>query len=62
MRPGPGDDAEVDDRLRVRGTTHLRVADASVFPTNPLGSTGAPTMTLGWIALEIINCHNNKET
>ena len=45
----------------LRGTTHLRVADASVFPTMPSDNTGTPTMALGCIAAEIINSDNNKQ-
>lgn len=59
---GPGDDDVVDEQLRVRGTTHLRVADASVFPMMPSGNTAAPTMALGWIAAEIISGEETKET
>ena len=36
-------EAVVDPSLRVHGTTHLRVADASIMPTITSGDTNAPT-------------------
>ena len=36
-----------DERLRVRGVTRLRVADASVMPLAPGGNTMATTMAIG---------------
>lgn len=44
---GPGDDAVVDDKLRVRGVDGLRVADASVMPTIINANTQAITMVIG---------------
>jgi len=38
--------AVVDDRLRVRGISGLRVIDASVMPTITSGNTAAPTMMI----------------
>jgi choline dehydrogenase-like flavoprotein len=49
-----GPDGVVDDHLRVRGTTRLRVVDASVFPWEPSGNNNAPTMAMAWIAADII--------
>ncbi|QGZ62643.1 GMC family oxidoreductase [Paraburkholderia acidisoli] len=37
----------VDPQLRVRGVTHLRIADASVMPTLIGGNTNAPTVMIG---------------
>jgi len=51
---GPNDDDVVDDRLRVRGTSRLRVVDASVFPVIPSGNNNAPTMAMAWIAADLI--------
>lgn len=51
---GPGFDAVVDERLRVRGVQNLRVADCSVMPTIISGNTNAPAMAVGWRAAEMI--------
>lgn len=44
----------VDERLRVRGITGLRVADMSIAPTLVSGNTNGPAMAIGWRAAEII--------
>jgi len=38
----------------VRGTSNLRVVDASVFPVIPSGNNNAPTMAMAWIAADLI--------
>lgn len=47
--------AVVDERLRVRGVSGLRVADCSVMPHNcsGAGGTSAPAMGVGWRAADI---------
>lgn len=57
---GPDADDVVDDRLRVRGTTGLRVVDASVFPWEPSGNNNAPTMAMAWIAADLIRADNAR--
>jgi choline dehydrogenase len=52
MGPDAGD--VVDPRLRVRGVTGLRVADASVLPVQVAGNTQAPAMAVAWIAAGLI--------
>jgi choline dehydrogenase len=51
---GPGDDDVVDARLRVRGVTGLRIADASVLPAQVSGNTAAPAMLVGYRAADFL--------
>ncbi|WP_267381495.1 MULTISPECIES: FAD-dependent oxidoreductase [unclassified Sphingomonas] len=55
---GPGHDAVVDHRLRVRGVEGMRVMDCSVFPEIPSGNTNAPTMAASWRASDLIQEDN----
>ena len=53
-RMGTDDMAVVDPSLRVHGTTHLRVVDASVMPTVPTGHPYATVLMLGERAAELL--------
>lgn len=49
-----GEDAVVDERLRVRGVDALRVMDCSVLPKTPSCNTNAPVMAAAWRAADLI--------
>ncbi len=51
---GDGDDAVVDDRLRVHGVSGLRVADASIMPKITSGNTNAPSIAIGERAADFV--------
>lgn len=51
---GPGDDAVVDQRLKVRGVDNLRVVDCSVMPTMVSGNLNGPIMAMSWRAADFI--------
>jgi choline dehydrogenase len=53
-RMGVGEDAVVDEELRVRGVEGLRVADASVMPRIVSSNTHAPTVMIAERAAEFM--------
>ena len=53
-RMGSGDDAVVDPKLAVLGTTGLHVADASIMPDIVSVNTNAASMMIGWRAGDLV--------
>ena len=51
---GQGAGSVVDSRLRVRGVTGLRVADASIMPVVPVSALNAPSMMIGHRAAQFL--------
>lgn len=51
---GTDNRAVLDERLRVRGVTGLRVMDTSVFPEQVSGNTNGPVMAMAWRASDLI--------
>jgi len=52
--------AVVDDRLRVRGLSDLRIADASIMPVVTSGNTNAPAMMVGEKCADMILSERNR--
>ena len=53
-RMGRDSRSVVDNRLRVRGVSGLRVADCSIMPSLISGNTNGPAMAVGWRASDLI--------
>jgi choline dehydrogenase len=53
-RMGADEDAVVDPQFRVRGIDGLRVADASIFPTQIAGNPNGPIMAIAEKAADVI--------
>ena len=53
-RMGKDEDAVVDDRLRVRGVSRLRVIDASIMPRVTSGNTNAPAYMIAEKGSELV--------
>nr|WP_297430378.1 GMC family oxidoreductase N-terminal domain-containing protein [uncultured Actinotalea sp.] len=51
---GQGDDSVVDERLRVRGVTGLRVADASIMPTIVKTNPNNTIVTIGYKCADMV--------
>ncbi len=58
-RMGDFADAVLDEKLRVRGVTRLRVVDGSIMPTMVSANTNGPIMASAWRAADLILADTN---
>lgn len=54
VRMGADAASPLDARLRVKGSSHLRVVDGSALPSMPSSNTNGPIMAVSWRAASII--------
>jgi choline dehydrogenase len=54
MAPKNDKGSVVDEQLRVRGVSHLRVADCSIMPSIVSGNTNAPAIMIGEKASDLV--------
>ncbi len=54
VRMGADAASPLDARLRVKGTSHLRIVDGSALPSMPSSNTNGPIMAVSWRAASII--------
>jgi choline dehydrogenase len=59
---GEQSDAPVDTRLRLKGFGKIRIADASVIPVIPVSALNAPSMMIGYRAVDFILETNNQRS
>ncbi|MBV1916644.1 MAG: GMC family oxidoreductase N-terminal domain-containing protein [Sphingomonadaceae bacterium] len=59
-RMGSDERAVLDEQLRVRGVSNLRVVDGGVLPTMVSANTNGPIMAIGWRAAELILQSSNR--
>ncbi len=61
-RMGTDPASPLDESLRVRGVTGLRVADASIMPQITSGNTNGPAMAIGQRASEIVLAQHHGQS
>lgn len=59
-RMGDFEDAVLDEKLRVRSVSRLRVVDGSIMPTMVSANTNGPIMASAWRAADLILADTNR--